>query len=69
MLCSVTHIICREQNNVITIIGASRNKPHINHIYERVTVLMYMCMYVHVCVYVAIRRPHAHHAHARVHTK
>ena len=32
--------------SVCTIIGASRSKPHTNRDYERVVVLMYVCIYV-----------------------
>ena len=27
---------------------------------------MYVCVYVHVCMYVVLRHPHAHHGHACV---
>ena len=40
---------------------ASQSEPHINQLYEKITVLMYVCMYV------AIRCPHVHHACACVH--
>ena len=33
--------------------------------YKKIVVLMYVCMYVGM--YVAIRRPRAHHAHVCVH--
>ena len=48
-------------------IGASQSKPHTYHSYEKIAVLrVYVCMYVCMCVYVAIRRPRAHHAVAHV---
>ena len=49
------------------IIGASRSEPYINHTYEKIAVLMYVCMrvcmYMCMCVYVAIRRPRVAHTH------
>ena len=39
------------------IIGASRSKPHTNHSYEKIVVLMY----VSICVHVVIHHPRANH--------
>ena len=42
---------------VDVIIGASLSEPHTNRVYEKIAVLLYVCM---VCMYVcvsAIRRP------------
>ena len=46
--------------HVACIIGVSQSEPHINHLYEKIAVLMYVCMYVCVCV--PIRRLRDHHA-------
>ena len=46
------------------VIGASRSEPHTNQYYEKIAVLMYVC--VCVCMYVAIRRPRVHHACAYI---
>ena len=35
------------------IIGASLSKPHTNQYYEKIAVLMYVCMYVCTCMYCA----------------
>ena len=37
---------------VKNIIGTSRSEPHINHSYEKIAVLMYVCMYVCMTLYV-----------------
>ena len=44
----------------VSIIGASLSEPHTNHCYEKIAVLMYVCMYV------AIRRPRVYSACAYV---
>ena len=47
-----------------SIFGASRSKPHTYHSYEKITVPMYLCMYL--SVYVAVCHPRAHHTIAHV---
>ena len=51
---AMLHVQCT--CNCIAIIGASRSKPHINHTYEKITVLtcMYVCMYVCTCMYMYV---------------
>ena len=44
------------------LIGASRSEPLLSHTYKKIVVLMYVHMYVRV--YVVIRHPRAHQAHA-----
>ena len=35
--------------HIICIIGVSLSEPHTNQYYEKIAILMYVCMYVHVC--------------------
>ena len=53
--------VCKLNNNII-IIGASLSEPHTNSYYEKIAIVMYVC----VCVCVsAIRRPRVVLVYAR----
>ena len=50
---------------VLAINWGEPERAHTNHVYEKIAVLTYLCIYVCICIYVAIRRPRVYHAGAR----